>query len=307
MRTASSYWCSQGFRVYQAFPYHWLITPSRGELNRFMLRTGAVGLRYSTSLDAPQGAISYHTIYSGGAYDLVDLPRRARSAVRKGLRNATVEQISLETLARDGWRLRLETMQRQGRENSEHEDWWRRMCLTGRDLPGVEAWGCYCRGTLAAALLGIVCGDCYTLLYQQSATDFLNSGVNNALAYVVTRGAMSRVGVTQIFYGLEGLNASEDVDVFKVRMGYTVKPLRQRVVFNPLVSPVVDLVGRRAVTALVNRYSSKTAFTKMQGMLRFYENGKLPLEQQTYPLALADSVPEVDMEVGSAEMLDEPA
>lgn len=306
VKTASSYWCSQGFRVYQAFPYHWLITPTQSELTRFMWRTGAIGLRYSTPLDAEQGSISYHCVYSGGTYDLVDLPRRARCAVRKGLRNSTIEQISLKTLAHDGWQLRVETMQRQGRANSERQEWWQRMCLTGQDLPGVEAWGCFCRGRLAAALLAIVCDDCYTLLYQQSATDFLNSGVNNALAYVVTHKAMTRPGITQVFYGLEGLNASQEVDVFKTRMGYTSKPLRQRVVFHPLVEPILSRYGRRVVTALETRYPDKTAFSKMQGMLRFYENGKLPLEQQVYPPALA-SVPEAEFEVDEGEVADVPA
>ncbi|WP_119066662.1 hypothetical protein [Aggregatilinea lenta] len=307
VRTESSYWCDQGFRVYQAFPYHWVITPSERELSRFMLRAGAIGARYSTPLDTPQGSVSYHCIYDGGCYDLVDLPRRARGAVRKGLRNASVEQISLETLADEGWRLRLETMQRQERVNSEKESAWKRMCLAARDLPGFEAWGCFCRGQLAAALLAVTCDDCYTLLCQQSATEHLNSGVNNVLAYVVTHEAANRDGICQVFYGLESLNASQEVDVFKARMGYCTKLLRQRVVFHPGLKPFVDLLGQGVVTQLTKRYPNNTTFSRINGMLRFYENGKLPMEQQSYPPVVADKLAEREPEMDEVEAVAEPA
>jgi hypothetical protein len=306
VRTDSSYWFSQGYCVYQAFPYHWVISPSRRELSGFMLRHGAIGARYSTPLDAPSGSVSYHCVYSGGAYDLVDLPRRARGAVRKGLRNATVEQISLDTLSEDGWLLRLDTMQRQGRENSEPESWWKRMCQTGKDLPGVEAWGAFCRGHLVAAILAIVCEDCYTLLYQQSATDYLNSGINNALAYVVTHQAMAREDISQVFYGLESLNASEEVDVFKVRMGYTARCLRQRVVFHPVIEPFAGLVGYRALPYLVNRYPDRTTFTKIQGMFRFYDNGRLPLDRQRYPAVLSTTQTDSESDAAGLETANEP-
>lgn len=290
IRTESSYWFDQGPRVYQAFPYHWVISPSRKELSGFLTRNWAIGARYSTPLDAPEGSISYHCICRREKFDLMDLPRRARGAVRKGLRNLEVDLISFERLADEGWTLRLDTMKRQGRPHDEQAGWWRRLCLTASELPGFEAWGAICRGKLAAAILAITCDDCYTLLYQQSATEFLSSGANNALAYIVTHNALQRPGISQVFYGLEGLNASEDVDTFKLRMGYTATPLRQRVVFHPALSPLFNRYVYRLSIRLARRYPDTAMFSKIEGMLRFYHTGKQPLDEQPYPAALRTCV-----------------
>ena len=54
-RSASSYWYEAGARVWQAFPYHWLIEPSRGEARDLLLRHSGIALRYSTPLSAGQG------------------------------------------------------------------------------------------------------------------------------------------------------------------------------------------------------------------------------------------------------------
>ncbi len=286
VRTESSYWFDQGPRVYQAFPYHWIITPQPQELARFLIGNWAIGVRYSTPLTAAAGSISYHCIYENGSYDLIDLPRRARGAVRKGLRNVAVEQISVEQLADEGWNLRLDTIKRQGRKD-EQQEWWRGMCLAACGLPGFEAWGAICRGRLVAALLAISCDECYTLLYQQSATEYLHSGANNALAYVVTHDAINRPGTAKVFYGLESLNAADDVDTFKLRMGYTATPLRQRVAFHPWLSPFFRQYSYRLAKSLVHRYPDRAALSKIEGMLRFFQNGKLPLDHQVYPSALA--------------------
>jgi hypothetical protein len=288
IRTDSSYWFNQGPRVYQAFPYHWTISPSRQELSGILFGHRAMGIRYSTALTASEGKLSYHCVWKGSKYDLTDLPRRARGAVRKGLRNLTIEQISFECLASEGWQLRVDTMQRQHR-GDEQQTWWQQMCMTASDLPGFEAWGAFSRGRLVAALLAGICDDCYTLLFQQSATEFLNSGANNALAYVVTHQAIARPDISQVFYGLESLNASEDVDTFKLRMGYAAIPVRQRVVFNPVVSPFLNFQIFRLIKYLAHRNPNNTTLSKAEGMLWFFHDGKRPLDCQARPQALSNS------------------
>jgi hypothetical protein len=62
IRTPSSYWYEAVPRVYQAFPYHWLITPRDEELYQMLGENHAVGLRYSTPLDSHLGAVSYHSV-----------------------------------------------------------------------------------------------------------------------------------------------------------------------------------------------------------------------------------------------------
>jgi hypothetical protein len=45
-RTTNTYWHSDAWGVYQAFPYHSLIEPSEAELEEMFFRHRAVALRY---------------------------------------------------------------------------------------------------------------------------------------------------------------------------------------------------------------------------------------------------------------------
>ena len=62
VRTASSYWYDVSPRVFQAFPYHWIIEPSEEELGRLLRENNAIALRYSAPVSAPQGKVSYHVV-----------------------------------------------------------------------------------------------------------------------------------------------------------------------------------------------------------------------------------------------------
>jgi hypothetical protein len=83
IRTESSYWYDAGPRVFQAFPYHWLIEPSNGELRKLMLWRGIAALRCSTPFAASSGAVSYHVVLRG-PYNLEMLRAQARNGVRRG-------------------------------------------------------------------------------------------------------------------------------------------------------------------------------------------------------------------------------
>src|SRR5690606_29934136 len=129
--------------------------------------------------------------------------------VRKGLDYATYEQISLRQLATDGWDIREDTLIRQDRESAEKRDWWMNLCKSAENLPGFEAWGVINEGKLIAGLLAFTCNDVFYILYQQSLADHLRYGINNALAYSVSRDAISRPNIKQVFYGLHSLDAPE--------------------------------------------------------------------------------------------------
>ncbi len=61
-RSASSYWYDAGPRVLQAFPYHWLITPTQRELDALMWKHGAIALRvFGAAVPAQgEGQLSRH-------------------------------------------------------------------------------------------------------------------------------------------------------------------------------------------------------------------------------------------------------
>ncbi len=135
--TPSSCWHSPARGIFQAFPYHQLITPSEDELRQVFRRGRALALRYSAPLTSPVGKLSYHVVYANPVYGLDQVSRQSRQNVRKGIAYAGIEPISFTRLAgHEGWALRQETLVRQGRTKAETEAWWKRLCLSAKDCPG---------------------------------------------------------------------------------------------------------------------------------------------------------------------------
>jgi hypothetical protein len=288
VRTASSYWYDAGPRVFQAFPYHWVIDPTEKELKRLLLKNNAIALRYSTGISAPRGKISYHVVCENSNYNLASLPRQTRQNVRRGLENCSIEPISLSRLATEGWKLRLDNLVRQERTGAETEEWWRRLCLSTQDLAGFEAWGAIHDGQLVASFLAFRSDDCYTLPFEQSSTAHLESRVNNAIFYFVTQEAFKRNGITWVFFCLHSLDGGPSMDQFKFRMGYTAKPVRQRVIFHPLLAPFFNRRTYNLVKRILERKPNHPSLSKMAGMVRFYLEGMSPPNQQNWPECMND-------------------
>ena len=281
--TPSSCWYDASPGIFQAFPYHLLITPTEEEL-RPLLREGRVfGLRYSAPLTSPAGKISYHIVYSRPAYGWEQVSRQTRQNIRKGLEHAAIEPISFIRLAEEGWAARAETLARQGRLKAENRSWWRRLCLSAEGLPGFEAWGALHRGTLIASLIVYLAVDCFLMLYQQSLTASLKFGVNNALGFVFSQNALARPGVKKLFYGFESLDASWKVDEFKLRMGYTAEPVRQRIVFHPALRPLVNPLTLKTMDWFGSKIIRSPKWQKATGMVRFCLEGARPLSRQDCP------------------------
>jgi hypothetical protein len=137
-----------------------------------------------------------------------------------------------------------------------------------------------------ASIIAFTCDDCCTILYQQSATNYLAYGVNNALCYVFTHDMLSRPGITSLFYSLHSLDAPASVDKFKFRMGYRAKPVRQRVVFQTWLVPVFNRVSHAGVRQLRRWRPGNPTLAKAEGLLRFYLEGQRPLHKQPWPECL---------------------
>lgn len=289
IQTASSKWVEAGPRIFQAFPYHSIILPSESELHSLFFEHGAIGLRYSTIWDAPQGLASYHVVFTGTDYPLYNLPKKARHDVIRGMEKANIEPISFARLGGEGWLSLLDTLQRQGRTGAETQEWWQNLCHAAEGLPGFETWAAIVNGQLAASLIAFTCDDCCSILYQQSRTEYLPLGVNNALAFVFTNEILKRPGHPWIFYGLHSLDAPSSVDEFKFRMGYQAKPVRQRVVFHPWLRPLFNPASHALLRGLLRMRPGSSALAKAKGLVRFYLEGQKPLEQQAWPLPLLEN------------------
>lgn len=286
--TKSTGWVEFAKGVLQAFPYHWVINPSEAEILELFRKYRLIALRYSTSLAASMGQISYHVIYEKPFYLLSSLPKKARHDVIKGLEHASYKPISMGELAFEGWESRYETLVRQGRRHAESREFWERMCLCADNLPGFESWGALHKGKLVASLLSYTLENTVSILYQQSKTDHLQFGVNNALTFEFTRTVLQRPGVNCIFYGLQSLDAPPGVDQYKFRMRYCAKPVRQRVLFNPLVLPVINHFSLSLIRKVHNIFPDHYTLNKAEGMMRFYLSGMRKISKQYWPEILND-------------------
>jgi len=275
IRTESSYWYEASSRVFQAFPYHWVIQPLEAELSSLLRQHKAIALRYSTPVECPVGRISYHAVYDELDYTLEGLDRRSRQNVRTGLANCRVEPITLDRLAREGWLLEMDTSDRQGRQSQFEEATWRQRYLAAADLPGFEAWGALVDGCLVASLLSFQMGDCCELISQQCQRRYLSARVNNALTFIVTQAMAERPEIHSIFYTLQSLDAPPSVDDFKFRMGYRAKAVRQRVVFHPWLRPLATRSSHNLLAWAQRRLPGNPTLAKAEGMVRFYLQGNV--------------------------------
>ena len=282
-KTESSYWFNQGPRVYQAFPYHWVITPSDYELITFLKGSKSIGLRYSTPITAPYGIESYHAVYNETEYTLEGLSKWARKNVRKGLKNSTVFPITFDKLASDGYELQLDTLKRQNRKLLINRKIWENRCKSAINLPGFQAWGAFVGNELAASVITFQMDNWAYMLYQQCKREYLDQHVNNALSFVVTNHIVQTQRITNILYGLHSLDAPPSVDEFKFRMGYYAKPVKQRVVFSPFVAKIINSDTYRLFRVFGKFFSNNSYFSKAEGLMRFYIQGSSPGRQQGNP------------------------
>ncbi|MDW8279176.1 MAG: hypothetical protein RMJ85_14250 [Anaerolineales bacterium] len=281
-QSASSYWYDAAPFVLQAFPYGWLIEPSEAELNELMNRANALAVRYSAPLRYPHGMLSYHVVLEP-PYSLEMLRSQARNAVKRGLEHCNIQEIPFERAACEGWALQRDTLERQHRTRSMSHAEWECLCLSARDLPGFQAWGATVAGELAALLLTCRIDDVFYVPYAASHHKFLNLHVNNALFYQVTCNLLATDGIKSIFFSLHSLDAPKSVNEFKFRMGFQARAVRQCVVFHRLVRLFVNHHSCTLITWLAKYFPESVLLPKTRGMMTYYLNGKIPLEQQTWP------------------------
>ena len=284
-RTASSYWYEAGPRVLQAFPYHWIITPTRGEIRELLLKQSIVAVRYSAPLSYPGGKASYHVVLQK-PYQIDALKSQARNGIKRGLKHFSVEQICFGWLATEGWALQRDTLERQDRLQSMTQGEWELLCRSAEDLPGFEAWAAISNNQLAGALIICRIGDMFNVPYAMSRSCFLRKHVNNALFYVSASDMLEREGVTGIFYTVQSLDAPPNVDEFKFRMGFQPTAVRQCVDFHPLLQPVANKRVHYWTQSLLERAPSNPTLAKAEGMLRFHVEGRQTLPKQPWPECL---------------------
>ena len=194
-------------------------------------------------------------ICSDPNYEFASLSANARSHTRRGLARCTVEQMDFKDLAVQAYPLITETNLRQtGKQPHRNESQWKSFCdLAGR-WPGLEAWGAFVDGELAAFIVAMLAEDCYYIHLQKSASALLKHYSNNALLFTVMKTALARPEVGFVANGQIALAAKEGLFHFKTSMGFEIHPFKEQMVFNPLIKP--GLWAGKAVTSRLTKSQS---------------------------------------------------
>lgn len=285
-RTDSSYWYDAGPRVFQAFPYHWLISPAEEETHHLMMKHGIVAVRYSAPLTFSKGMASYHIVLHM-PYELTSLKSQARNGIRRGQEQFQIEQISFERLATEGWVLQHDTLVRQDRLRSMEQDVWINLCRSAAGLPGFETWAAVSGGQLAGAVIVCRIDDVFNVPYAMSRTCCLSDHVNSVLFYSVSCEMLKRGGVNAVFFTVQSLDAPANVDEFKLRMGFEPKAVRQCVEFHPFLNRFATSKTLVRTQKLLQRDPSNPFLAKAEGMLRFHVEGERPITEQVWPECVA--------------------
>jgi hypothetical protein len=202
-------------------------------------------------------------------YDLNAVHPKARRQTRQALNNCAVKRIEFHDLVDVGYGLNRETELRQGRkETGMSQLRWARYCEAASQTPDMEAWGAFVQGQLAGFVVCALVGRCYNFIYQSSSTAMLLHRPNNALAFAVTKGAMGRADVDSVCYGLRSVENTESLEHFKLQMGFSIKPLEERVLLHPLIRAGLALGGNRLIAFAAARRQSNDFWRKALAVSR---------------------------------------
>lgn len=275
-RTRSAYWYDASRFFFLAAPPHRLYEPSEDELRTVLRRLPCLGVRYATPVEGT-GKLSYQIVCDSPDYGLEGLSANVRSKVRRGLKRCNVGPVPFSVIATAGRGAHEDTIARQGRDGVLAGTRWDRFFAAAAATPGLEGWGAWNGDVLAAFLVTVTFEESVEFLLARSCSDQLGAYPNNALLFRVAEEMLVRRRVQKITFGLESLEPVGPLDQFKFSMGFHARPLRQRVVFHPLLRALLRHAAARAVFRRWTEHrAAETVFwRKAAGLLRFAEEGGL--------------------------------
>lgn len=274
--TSSAHWYDASRFFFLSAPPHRLYNPASEELRDVLRRPRCMGVRFAAPLQGA-GKLSYQIACDNRAYGLEALSANVRSKVRRGLKRCAVGPVPFSVIATAGRRAHQDTLARQGRDGVLSGAKWDKFWAAAAVTPGFEAWGAWSGEVLAAFLVSVTFDEGVEFLLARSCSDELGAYPNNALIFTVAEEMLVRRDVPEITFGLESLEPVGPLDEFKFGMGFHRRPLRQRVVFHPVLRA---LLRHSPVRALVRRWTERRGaeavfWRKAAGLLRFAEEGGL--------------------------------
>lgn len=281
IRSESSWWYEVQPRTLLSFPYYKLIEPSKEEIDELFAKHKLRVIRYPTPLNA-FGFSSTLELNTDPSYDLSCLEREARRQTRRGLEDCTFEQIDFDYLAEHGLSLNQDTADRQGRETIYTDsEYWRKYCEAGKGTPGVTAWGVFAESKLGTFLVAVEFEGWWNWLLTNSSTPLLKKRPSNVLFYEATRQFFENNPDKKICYGLGSLESVSWLDYFKLNMGVTMQPIKQRIVFSKKIRCICSVAREPFLKMLCKIFPKSYTIRKATAMIRLYR-------QQTYDVSTSD-------------------
>ncbi|HYB98673.1 MAG TPA: GNAT family N-acetyltransferase [Candidatus Limnocylindrales bacterium] len=270
-RSPSSWWYEAGPRFLLSLPSHRSIHVGDDEIKDLLAQSRTVGVRYVCE-EADGGKPSFHLACSDPAYSLEKLSANTRSKVRRGLSRNEIRRITGAELLELGRGAFIETMERQKRASTAALEQWERLLKASDESPAVEVWSAWHEGQFASYLITIRIEDVCEFYQARSRNELLKHYPNNALIYTLTEEMLVRRGVREVTFGLESPEPVEELDAFKLALGYEKKPIRQRVVLHPMLRGALSLPGvRKLLHTIGSRDDANVVWRKASGLVRFAE------------------------------------
>jgi hypothetical protein len=283
IKSESAWWYDVQPKVLLSVPYYRLIEPSHEESYRLLNKHKVRAIRYPTTLGS-FGFVSTLAVNTNTSYDLSCQHQKARNQTRRGTENCVVEEIDFDYLAENGLPLNQDTAERQGRESQYADpDYWRKYCTAAKETSGVSAWGAFVGGQLAAFLVAIEVDDWVEWVVNHSSPALLKKYPNNALAFKAAQHFFQKRGCRGICYGLGSLEPTPALDHFKQRMGWTLQPIKQRLIFSKKMGLAFSLARGPFLKVLGRIFPKSYTVRKTTAMIRLYR-------QQTYEIPSGDGV-----------------
>ncbi|HEY2774544.1 MAG TPA: GNAT family N-acetyltransferase [Candidatus Binatia bacterium] len=271
-KSESSWWYQAAPRFLLAIPTHRPLSLAPQEASALIRREKLAGLRYMAT-DSDGGRDSYQIVCDMADYSIEKLSANTRSRVRRGLSRNEIRRISGRELISIAGSAFVETMQRQNRASAAAVEAWKRMLAAADEEPAVEIWTAWHEGAFASYLVTVRIDDTCEFFQARSSNSMLKHYPNNALIHTLTEEMLVKRGVREVTFGIESPEPLDELDTFKLQMGFRKKPVRQRVVFHPALRLALAVAPlRRLLVAAGSRPAADVRLRKAAGILKFAGN-----------------------------------
>lgn len=273
VKSESAWWYEAAPRFLLALPSHRPFHLPDAEAKDLIRKERLAGLRYICH-EGDGGRASFQLVCDTRNYGIQSLSANTRSRVRRGLSRNEVRRISGKELATIAEGAFVETMERQNRASTSALETWKKMLVAADQEDAIEIWSAWHEGEFACYLIAVLIDDVCEFFQARSVNRLLKHYPNNALIHTLTEDMLVRRGLREVTFGIESPEPVEELDTFKLQMGYRKKPVQQRVVFHGALRAAFAFAPiKRFVLAAGSNPKADVRLRKAAGILKFADGG----------------------------------